>query len=66
MNKRAIGASYAHSLLWVALFTALTVGVMDIATLVFLDIIHGNPHRTREYVIFMMEGDTDHQPNQNN
>jgi hypothetical protein len=54
MNKRAIGASYAHSLLWVVLFTTVTVGVMSIAHLVFFDIIHGNPHRTRENVISMM------------
>jgi hypothetical protein len=54
MSKSAIGASYAHSLLWVVLFTAVTVGGMNIAHLVFFDIIHGNPHRTREDVISMM------------
>jgi hypothetical protein len=54
MNKSAIGASYAHSLLWVVLFTAVTVGVMMIAHLVFFDMIHGNPHRSRENVIDMM------------
>jgi hypothetical protein len=57
MNKRSIGASYAHSLLWVVLFTAVTIGVMIIAHLGFFDIIHGNPHRTRENVISMMEMD---------
>lgn len=54
MSKRAIGASYAHSLLWVILFTAVTVGVTGIAHLVFFDIVHGNPHRTWGVVIFMM------------
>jgi hypothetical protein len=54
MSKRAIGASYAHSLLWVVLLTAVTVGVESIAHLVFFDIIHGNPHRTRENVIDIM------------
>jgi hypothetical protein len=54
MNQRAIGASYAHSLLWIVLFTAVTVGVMMIAHLVFFDIIHGNPHRTQKDVIDMM------------
>lgn len=54
MTKRAIGASYAHNLLWVALFAAVMVGVMSVAHLVFFDIIHGNPHRTREDVISMM------------
>jgi hypothetical protein len=54
MSKRAISASYAHSLLWVVLFAAVTVGVMEITHLVFFDIIHGNPHRTRENVVSMM------------
>jgi hypothetical protein len=51
MSKSAIGASFAHSLLWVVLFTAVTVGVMSVTHLVFFDIVHGNPHRTREDVI---------------
>jgi hypothetical protein len=54
MSKSAIGASFAHSLLWVVLFTAVTVGVMSVTHLVFFDIVHGNPHRTREDVISMM------------
>jgi hypothetical protein len=54
MNKTAIGASYAHSLLWVVLFTAVAAGVMMIAQLVFFDIVHGNPHRTQKDVIDMM------------
>jgi hypothetical protein len=58
MSKRAIGASYAHSFLWLVLLTAVTVGVMSIAHLVFVDIIHGNPHRTRDDVISMMAVET--------
>ncbi len=54
MSKSAIGASYAHSFLWVVLFMAVTVGVSSIAHLVFFDVIHGNPHRTEENVISMM------------
>jgi hypothetical protein len=54
MSKSAIGASYAHSLLWVVFFMAVTVGAMSVAHLVFFDIIHGNPHRTREDVVSMM------------
>lgn len=54
MSKRAIGASYAHSFLWAVLFTAVTVCAMSIAHLVFVDIIHGNPYRTRDDVRTMM------------
>ena len=54
MSNRAIGASYAHSFLWVLLFTALMVGGMTIAELVFFDVVHGNPNRTRDDVISMM------------
>jgi hypothetical protein len=54
MNKRAIGVSYAHSLLWVTLFMVVTVGVTNIVDLIFVDFIHGNPHRTQGNAIFMM------------
>jgi hypothetical protein len=54
MSYRAIGAAYAHSFLWAVLFTALTVGGMIIVHLVFFDMMHGNPHRTRDDVISMM------------
>jgi hypothetical protein len=53
MSKNVIGA-YAHSLLWIVLFMAVTVGVSSIAHLVFFDVIHGNPHRTHGDVISMM------------
>lgn len=51
MSNRAIGASYAHSFVWIALFTAATVGMDNIVVLAFFDINHGNPNRTRENVI---------------
>jgi hypothetical protein len=54
MSNRAIGASYAHSFLWIVLFAALAAGGMIFAHLVFFDIMHGNPHRTRENVVSMM------------
>jgi hypothetical protein len=58
MNKSAIGASYAHSLLWVVLFTAVTVSVTTIVQLVFVDIIHGDPQRTHKDVIAMVVAET--------
>jgi hypothetical protein len=54
MSKGAINISYLRSLLWITLFMAVTVGVTNIVELIFVDFIHGNPHRTKENVIFMM------------
>ena len=58
MSNRAIGASYAHSFLWVVLFITLMFGSMTNAELVFLDIVHGNPNRTRDDVLSMMAWQT--------
>jgi hypothetical protein len=55
MNGRSIGASYAHSFLWIVFFFAAAVSLENVAHLVFFDIVHGNPHRTRGDVISMIE-----------
>jgi hypothetical protein len=54
MSKSAINTAYAQSLLWVALFMAIAGGVANIVQLLFVDFIHGNPHRTQDNALFMM------------
>ena len=54
MSKSAVTTSYAQSLCWVAILIALTIVVLFTVELVFVDLVHGNPHRTRENVISMM------------
>jgi hypothetical protein len=54
MNRSAIYISYVRSLLWIALLMAIAVGVALIVELVFVDFLHGNPHRTKANAIFMM------------
>ena len=54
MTKRAIGASFAHSLLWFVLFTALTVSGMSLAEPLFFYIMHGKLHRTRAEIVALM------------
>jgi hypothetical protein len=54
MNRSAIYISYVRSLLWIALLMAIAVGVALIVELVFVDFVHGNPHRTKANAIFMM------------
>jgi hypothetical protein len=45
---------YAKGLLWIALLIAVCVGVSLVVQLIFVDFIHGNPHRTRQNVLLMM------------
>jgi len=47
MKTSGTYASYAESFLWVALLTAVAVGVTIIVDSVFVDFVHGNPHRTQ-------------------
>ena len=54
MNKTAINISYTQSLLWIVLFIAIIFGVANIVELLFVDFIHGNPHRSQENALFMM------------
>jgi len=54
MSKSAVNISYAQSLLWVALFMAVMCGVINIVHLLFVDFVHGNPHRTQGNALSMM------------
>ncbi len=54
MSKSAVAISYGRSLLWLALFVAVAVGVLDIVELTLLDFVHGNPHRPQANAVFMM------------
>ena len=54
MKPNGIYASYARSLLWVALLMAVAIGVALIVELVFVDFVHGNPHRTQANATVMM------------
>jgi hypothetical protein len=58
MSKSAVTVSYAQSLLWSALFVAITVGASSIVELVFVDFVHGNPNRSQGNAIFMMVVET--------
>jgi hypothetical protein len=58
MNRGAIYVSYIQSLLWLALFMALISAEANVVQLLFIDFVHGNPHRTQENAIFMMKADT--------
>jgi len=58
MSKIAIHVSYAQSLLWLALFMALISAETNIVELLFIDFVHGNPHRTQENALFMMKAST--------
>jgi hypothetical protein len=53
-NKMNIYRAYTESLLWVALLMALVIGVALNASLVFVDFVHSNPHRTLGNVLVMM------------
>ena len=55
MSTIAIRVSYLQSLLWLALFMALAAAETNIVQLMLLDFVHGNPHRTLENALFMME-----------
>ncbi len=47
-------ASFVTGLLWAALFTGVACGVSVVVELVFVDFIHGNPHRTQSDALVMM------------
>ena len=46
--------SFLRSLIWVAFLTALTVWVSFAVSVVFIDFVHGNPHRTQSNAIASM------------
>jgi hypothetical protein len=43
-----------QSLLWLALFAAITLGVRNLVELTLIDFVHGNPHRPQSNAVFMM------------
>ncbi len=54
MIERHINRSFAMTLLYFALFVSLSCGVMTISELIFMDFVHGNPHRTQQNAIDIM------------
>ncbi len=54
MNPKAVWASYACSLAWLAVLAAVIPVVSIVVELVLVDFIHGNPHRTRENTVEML------------
>jgi hypothetical protein len=54
MKKSEIYVVYAQCLVWVALVAAVAVGVSMVVELVFVDFVHGNPHRSQANAVFMM------------
>lgn len=54
MNTMNTGSTYARSLVWIAILTAVAVGLAEVFELVFLDFVHGNPHRPKSNAIEMM------------
>lgn len=54
MKSSATYISHAQSLLWIAILMAVICDVSIIVELVFVDFIHGNPHRTKVNAMLMM------------
>jgi hypothetical protein len=54
MTKNVAFASYFRSFLWLLLFAAIALAVTNIVELVFVDVLHVNPHRPRSDAIWMM------------
>src|SRR5215470_4542550 len=54
MKRSRVYVAHAQSLVWVALLIATLVGVSIAIELVLIDLIHGNPHRTKANAVLMM------------
>jgi hypothetical protein len=54
MNQRSVAISHAQSLLWLALFAAIALGVTNLVELTLIDFVHGNPHRPQSNAVVMM------------
>ena len=54
MNPRSVAISHAQSLLWLALFAAIALGVTNLVELTLIDFVHGNPHRPQSNAAVMM------------
>jgi hypothetical protein len=54
MEAKAVSILYLKSLAFILLFIAITISISQIIELIFVDFIHGNPHRTTSNAIEMM------------
>ena len=54
VNANAIHAMYARSLAWLMVVAAVIGGVSNVVSLVLIDFVHGNPHRTQENAFEMI------------
>jgi hypothetical protein len=54
VKMRTVTLSYVKSLLLIALAASVFLGISIIVQTVFVDFVHGNPHRTQGNAIFMM------------
>jgi len=54
VNEDVVAGGYAASLAWIAGLVAIAIVTTSLVKLVFVDFVHGNPHRTRENVIEML------------
>ena len=53
-NKGGVKARYALCHLWLSLFFAIITILSNITELVFVDFVHGNPHRPKSNAVEMM------------
>jgi len=52
-NNEVVYGAYAQSLAWVTLLIAVIVGITTIVSIVGVDFVHGNPHRTKVNALLM-------------
>jgi len=53
-NSSEWTVNFLKSLLWVAVFAAILGGVALITEIIFVDFVHGNPHRSQQNAIAMI------------
>jgi hypothetical protein len=54
VNVSAIYAMYARSLAWLTVAATVIGGVSNVMSMVLIDFVHGNPHRTQENALEMI------------
>jgi hypothetical protein len=54
MKRRDVYVAYTQSLILVVVLIAVVMGVSIVVELVFVDFIHGNPHRTKANAVLMI------------
>jgi hypothetical protein len=54
MKRNEVYVSYAKSFFWAAPLIAISLGFSIVVLVVFVDFIHGNPHRTKENALLIM------------